>query len=117
MISISDQQLAAIGNARLSDFLERSRLFISSRLSRPVGLHEVSASYKRGQMYGLQSEQDFVRYMLVSILIKAPSEPEDPDWMQAILGNQHSTAERRSRQLFDESERHISRGSATGDEQ
>src|SRR5262249_35127896 len=107
MLTIRADQMAVLRRARLEALLERARTFVSDQLRRPVSRDEIDVFYERGKLYDLKSEQDFVRYMFVAMVIGVSAREPDPDWMRAILEVPTPVNELKLKRLFDAAQQHL----------
>src|SRR3954470_1552534 len=107
MLVVRQAQIDAFRRQRIAAFLDRAQAFISERLRRPVAPQEIDALYERGKLYGLLSEQDFVRYMFVAVAVGASTAGSDPEWMRAVLAVATPSNELKLHRLFDEAQKRL----------
>ena len=81
VIRIAQNQCCSNGRTRegrANDFLTRAAAFIQSTLQVEVKHDDIVVLFQRGEAYQLESEKDFVRYMLIAIAAGSGAAMPDP---------------------------------------
>ena len=86
-MQISPRQMDALARARRAGLLERIRAFIEQRAQRPVHDDELAALCRRGERYGLVTEQEIAGYVVIAWAVEAGRQGQDPPWIARIMND------------------------------
>jgi len=89
-----------LARGRANDFLTRAAGYIQSTLRVEVKHDDIVVLFQRGEAYQLESEKDFVRYMLIAIAAGSGAATPDPDWIHDVMCRAAPANQLKLRSLF-----------------
>ena len=107
---ITSEQMAALEDERKGRFLARVGDFIATRAPARPEPRVLEALYRRGQAYGLSSEQEFAGYIVLGWASRAHEAAQDPDWIVEVMRDPHRTTADKVAALFERADRFPRRG-------
>jgi len=97
----------ALARGRANDFLMRATNFIQSTLRVELRHDDIVVLFRRGEAYQLESEKEFVRYMLIAVAAGSGAATPDPDWIHDIMSRPAPTNQLKLRSLFRAAHDHL----------